>query len=160
MKLFVNLALIGVVSVSAITVVQKTTPTNATAPALVQSAAIPLNATAAPALAQSTLQGPRKNDGHIHEPDIRVDPPLTEEGKKFIAQAEKDLDDVKKLYDEKKRKLVEAELAFHAAARLSKAAREDKAKAEDRAFLSGKSASKASKYAENIEKEAKKAYAT
>jgi len=100
-----------------------------------------------------------KSDGHLHETDMRVDPPLTDEGKKSIALAEKQLEEAKKDYDVKKAKAQEEELKFHAAARVSKAAREERAKAEDRYYIASKSSRKAARYAENMEREQKSASA-
>lgn len=95
------------------------------------------------------------NGGHLHETDMRVDPPLLDEGKKSIAEAEKVLEETKADYDKKKKIAEEKELAFHAAARVSKAARENRAKAEDRYYIGSKAARKAMRYAENMEREAK-----
>jgi len=52
-------------------------------------------------------KGKSKFDGHLHETDMRVDPPLTDEGKKSIALAEKQLEEAKKDYDVKKAKAQE-----------------------------------------------------
>lgn len=101
----------------------------------------------------------KKYDGHLHETDMRVDPPLLEDGKKSIAQAEKTLEEQKEDYDKKKKFAEEKELAFHAASRVSKAARENRAKAEDRYYLASKEARKAMRYAENMQREAKMAAA-
>jgi hypothetical protein len=90
---------------------------------------------------------------------MRVDPPLTDEGKKSIAAAEKTLEDSKEDYDKKKVIAQSKELEFHAAARISKAAREERAKAEDRYYIQSKAARKAARYAENMEREAQKASA-
>jgi hypothetical protein len=115
----------------------------------------------APAKPAQTLvqKGKGKFDGHLHETDMRVDPPLTDEGKKSIAAAEKALEESKTDYDKKKATAQEHELKFHAAARVSKAAREERAKAEDRYYISSKGARKAARYAENMEREAKTASA-
>ena len=78
------------------------------------------------ALAQAHASA--QKDGHLHETDIRVDPPLLEAGKKSIAEADKQLEEAKADYDVKKKKAEEQELAFHASSRISKAAREERAK--------------------------------
>ena len=100
-----------------------------------------------------------KFSGHLHETDMRVDPPLTDEGKKSIKEAEKVLEEAKVDYDKKKAKAQELELAFHAASRISKSAREERAKAEDRYYVASKAARKASRYADNMEREARTAAA-
>jgi len=97
----------------------------------------------------------KKGDAHLHETDMRVDPPLLDEGKRSIAAAEKELEERKTEYDKFKKFAEEKELAFHAAARVSKAARENRAKAEDRYYIASKAARKAMRYAENMEREAK-----
>lgn len=104
--------------------------------------------------ATSLVQKGKKGSGHLHETDMRVDPPLLEEGKKSIAEAEKVLEEQKAQYDKFKHIAVEKELAFHAAARVSKAARENRAKAEDRYYIGKKAARKAMRYAENMAREA------
>lgn len=106
-------------------------------------------------LAQQKIRARKGKDAHLHETDMRVDPPLLDDGKKSIAEAEKSLEDAKEDYDKKKKKSEEKELAFHAASRVSKAARESRAKAEDRYYISAKAARKAMRYAENMEREAK-----
>jgi hypothetical protein len=116
-------------------------------------------APAQPMLAQQKKSYGKKFDGHLHETDMRVDPPLLDDGKKSIAHAEKTLEEQKEDYDKKKKFTEEKELAFHAAARVSKAARENRAKAEDRYYLASKEARKAMRYAENMEREAKMAAA-
>jgi hypothetical protein len=82
-----------------------------------------------------------------------------EEGKKSIAAAEKELEECKVDYDKKHAAAQEKELAFHAASRVSIAAREERAKAEDRYFIAGKAARKATRLAENLEREARLAAA-
>ena len=96
----------------------------------------------------------KKFDGHLHETDMRVNPPLTDEGKKSISVAEKTLEEAKADYDKKKAGAQEMELKFHAAARISKASREERAKAEDRYYIQSKDSRKAARYAENMEREA------
>ena len=46
----------------------------------------------------------QKDQGHLHKTSIRVDPPLTADGKKSIEEAEKVLDESKKEYDKLKNK--------------------------------------------------------
>jgi len=48
-------------------------------------------------------KGKDKYAGHLHETDMRVDPPLLEEGKKSIAEAEKVLEEQKTTYDKFKK---------------------------------------------------------
>lgn len=107
-------------------------------------------------LAQKKSYG-KKFDGHLHETDMRVNPPLTDEGKKSISVAEKTLEEAKASYDTKKAKAQEQELKFHAAARISKASREERAKAEDRYYIQAKESRKSARYAENMEREAQNA---
>ena len=107
----------------------------------------------------AAAQALAQKSGHLHETDIRVDPPLLPDGKKAIAEAEKDVEEAKKDYDVKHAKAQAQELAFHAASRISKAAREERAKAEDRYYISSKGARKAARLAENLEREARLAAA-
>lgn len=110
------------------------------------------------AQAQTQAQAGR-HDAHLHETEMRVDPPLTAEGKKSIAEAEHALEEAKADYDHKKAKAQELELAFHAAARISKSARDERAKAEDRYYVAQKASRKASRYADNMQREAQSAAA-
>jgi len=104
---------------------------------------------------ESLAQTQKGGSGHLHETDMRVDPPLLDEGKRSIAAAEKELEERKAEYDKFKAIAMEKELAFHAAARVSTAARENRAKAEDRYYIGSKAARKAARYAENMEREAR-----
>jgi len=105
-------------------------------------------------LAQKKSYG-KKFDGHLHETDMRVNPPLLDDGKKSISAAEKVLEEQKADYDGKKKAAEDKELKFHAASRVSKASREERAKAEDRYYIASKEARKAMRYAENMEREAR-----
>lgn len=101
----------------------------------------------------------QKPSGHLHKTAIRVDPPLLEEGKKSIKEAEKVLDEAKGEYDKLKDKAQDLEFKFKAAARRSRHAREQRGEAEDSYYIAAKNARKAMRHAENIQREASQAAA-
>lgn len=101
----------------------------------------------------------QKPSGHLHKTSIRVDPPLTADGRKSIAEAQKALDDAKKEYDTLKDKAQDLEFKFKSAARISRHAREQKGEAEDSYYIAAKNARKTARHAENLAREAQKAAA-
>jgi chromosome segregation ATPase len=101
----------------------------------------------------------QKPSGHLHKTSIRVDPPLTPDGKKSIEEADKQLDDAKKDYDKLKEKAQDLEFKFKSAARISRHAREGKGEAEDAYYIAAKNQRKAARHAENLAREAQQAAA-
>jgi hypothetical protein len=101
----------------------------------------------------------QKPSGHLHKTSIRVDPPLTKDGKKSIEEAEKALNDTKTDYDKLKEKAQDLEFKFKSAARISRHAREQKGESEDAYYISAKNQRKAARHAENLAREAQQAAA-
>jgi len=101
----------------------------------------------------------KKPSTHLHKTSIRVDPPLTTDGKKSITESEKQLDDATKDYDKLKDKAQDYEFKFKSAARISRHAREQKGEAEDAYYISAKNQRKAARHAENLAREAQRAAA-
>jgi len=99
----------------------------------------------------------QKSDAHLHKTSIRVDPPLTADGKKSISEAEKALDEAKKEYGVLKEKAQDLEFKFKSAARISRHAREGKGEAEDAYYIAAKNARKSARHAENLHREAQQA---
>jgi hypothetical protein len=96
---------------------------------------------------------------HLFKTSIRVDPPLTADGKKSIAEAEKTLDEAKKEYDTMADKSQDLEFKFKASARRSRHAREGKGEAEDAYYIAAKNARKSARHAENLARESQQAAA-
>lgn len=101
----------------------------------------------------------QKPSGHLHKTSIRVDPPLTSDGKKSIEEAEKALNEAKTDYDKLKEKAQDLEFKFKSAARISRHAREQKGEAEDAYYIAAKNQRKAARHAENLAREAQRAAA-
>lgn len=101
----------------------------------------------------------QKPSGHLHKTSIRVDPPLTTDGKKSIEEAEKALNEAKTDYDKLKEKAQDLEFKFKSAARISRHAREGKGEAEDAYYIAAKNQRKAARHAENLAREAQQAAA-
>jgi len=95
-----------------------------------------------------------KDRGHLHTTSIRVDPPLTNEGKKSIEEAEKALDDARQEYDKLHDKAQDLEFKFKSAARISRHAREQRGEGEDAYYIAAKNWRKAARHAENLVREA------
>lgn len=109
--------------------------------------------------APQSLAQAGKPSGHLHKTSIRVDPPLTSDGKKSIEEADKALNDAKKDYDKLKEKAQDLEFKFKSAARISRHAREGKGEAEDAYYIAAKNQRKAARHAENLAREAQRAAA-
>jgi hypothetical protein len=101
----------------------------------------------------------QKPSGHLHKTSIRVDPPLTTDGKKSIEEAEKQLNEAKTDYDKLKEKAQDLEFKFKSAARISRHAREGKGESEDAYYIAEKNQRKAARHAENLAREAQRAAA-
>jgi hypothetical protein len=101
----------------------------------------------------------QKDSGHLHKTSIRVDPPLTPDGKLSIKEAQKALEEASVEYGKLKEKAQDLEFKFKSAARISRHAREQKGEAEDAYYIAAKNARKAARHAENLAREAQKAAA-
>lgn len=112
---------------------------------------------------EEATQGPasfaQKPSGHLHKTSIRVDPPLTADGKKSIKEAEKALEEAKREFDILKEKAQDLEFKFKSAARISRHAREQKGESEDAYYIAAKNARKSARHAENLAREAQQAAA-